>query len=65
MSDRGPYQCVATNEAATITSEAELLVEETLPSRAPYNVTADVTSNSATVRWLNGYAKPKLKYSVW
>ena len=65
MSDRGTYECKATNEAATITSESELLVEESVKTHAPYNVTTDVTKDSVTVKWLAGYTRPKLKFSVW
>lgn len=57
---------MAKNEAGTITSEAELLVEETVRVQAPYNVTTDVTKNSVTVKWFSEeYSKNKLKFSVW
>lgn len=57
---------MAKNEAGTITSEAELLVEETVRVQAPYNVTTDVTKNSVTVKWFSEeYSKNKFKFSVW
>lgn len=62
--DRGIYQCVAFNEAATISTESELMVENVAP-RAPYNVSAETTRDSVTVRWKSGFTKPKLEFSVW
>lgn len=62
--DRGIYQCAAFNEAATITAESELMVENVAP-RAPYNVSAETTKDSVTVRWKSGFTKPKLEFSVW
>lgn len=62
--DRGFYQCVASNEAATISSETELMIENTAP-RAPYNLTAQATKNSISVKWIPGFIKPRLEYSVW
>lgn len=48
--DRGVYQCVASNEAATITAESELMVENVAP-RAPYNLSAVPEMNSLTVAY--------------
>lgn len=62
--DRGVYQCIASNEAATISSEAELIIENT-SRNAPYNVSANVTQTSIIVRWSPGYYRPKLEYSIW
>ncbi|KAG8231407.1 hypothetical protein J437_LFUL012417 [Ladona fulva] len=62
--DRGFYQCVATNEASTITAEAELMIENVAP-RAPYNLTANSTLTTISLRWVPGYRKPKQEYSVW
>lgn len=62
--DRGIYQCAAFNEAATITAESELMVENVAP-RAPYNVSAETTKDSVTVKWKSGFTKPKLEFSVW
>ncbi|XP_065211981.1 protein borderless isoform X2 [Planococcus citri] len=64
-SDRGYYQCIATNEAATVSSESELIIQESIRNHAPYNVTTDVSKNSVKVRWLSSLTKPKLKFSVW
>ncbi|XP_075152898.1 borderless isoform X2 [Haematobia irritans] len=49
-SDRGIYECTATNEAATITAETELMIENIAP-RPPFNLTANSTDTSITVRW--------------
>lgn len=62
--DRGLYQCSAANNAATITTETELLVEN-VPPRAPYNLTAVAALNSITLQWVAGRKRPKIKYSVW
>ncbi|XP_071454905.1 protein borderless isoform X5 [Hetaerina americana] len=62
--DRGFYQCVASNEASTITAEAELMIENVAP-RAPYNLTANSTLTTISLRWVPGYRKPKQEYSVW
>jgi len=51
--DRGIYECSATNEAATITAEAELMIENIAP-RAPYNLTANSTETCITIRWQPG-----------
>lgn len=62
--DRGLYQCSATNEAATITAETELLVEN-VPPRAPHNLTSKPYSNSIRLQWVAGRKRPRIKYSVW
>uniref|UniRef100_T1PJJ1 Fibronectin type III n=1 Tax=Musca domestica TaxID=7370 RepID=T1PJJ1_MUSDO len=62
--DRGIYECVATNEAATITAETELMIENIAP-RPPYNLTANSTETSITIRWQPGYLRPNLEYTVW
>lgn len=51
--DRGIYQCVASNEAATITADSELLIENVAP-RPPYNLTANSTDTSITLHWEPG-----------
>ena len=63
-SDRGLYQCVASNEAATITTDTELLVENTVP-RAPYNLSANATQNSVTLAWRPGFGVTSHHYSIW
>nr|XP_036225185.1 protein borderless [Bactrocera oleae]XP_036225186.1 protein borderless [Bactrocera oleae]XP_036225187.1 protein borderless [Bactrocera oleae] len=62
--DRGMYECSATNEAATITAETELMIENIAP-RPPYNLTANSTETAITVRWHPGYLRPNLEYTVW
>ncbi|KAH8260381.1 hypothetical protein KR026_010586, partial [Drosophila bipectinata] len=63
-SDRGMYECSATNEAATITAEAELMIENIAP-RPPHNLTANSTETCITIRWQPGYLRPNLEYTVW
>ncbi|EDW04279.1 GH10067 [Drosophila grimshawi] len=62
--DRGMYECSATNEAATITAEAELMIENIAP-RPPYNLTANSTETCITIRWQPGYLRPNQEYTVW
>ncbi|KYB28100.1 Protein turtle-like Protein [Tribolium castaneum] len=62
--DRGLYQCSATNKAATITAETELLVEN-IPSNAPTNLTAISSSSSVHLTWAPGRQKSNVEYSVW
>lgn len=63
-SDRGIYECSATNGAATITADTELMIENVAP-RPPHNLTANSTETSITVRWQPGYLRPNLEYIVW
>lgn len=62
--DRGLYQCAASNEAATVVADAELMVLNVAP-RAPYNLSANSTKNAVTLRWVPGFIRPKMEYSVW
>lgn len=62
--DQGLYQCSASNEAATITTEAELMVESVSP-RAPYNLTANSTQSTVTLKWIAGFSRPQMEFSVW
>ncbi|RZC43153.1 turtle, partial [Asbolus verrucosus] len=62
--DRGLYQCSATNKAATITAEAELLVEN-IPSSAPSNLTAVTSTTSVHLKWLPGRQRTNVEYSIW
>lgn len=55
--DRGMYQCSASNEAATVTTETELMIEN-VPPRAPYNLVASSTSDSVTLRWAPASSMP-------
>lgn len=61
--DRGTYLCSATNEAATITAEAELLVEN-MPPNAPYNLTAVASMTSVHLSWASSM-QHQSEYSVW
>ncbi|KAL5281061.1 hypothetical protein ACFFRR_004838 [Megaselia abdita] len=66
-SDRGIFECSATNEAATVTADTELMIENVAP-RPPSNLTAmNVTGHSITIRWQPGkcrYLRPDLEYIV-
>lgn len=62
--DRGLYQCAASNEAATIVADAELMVLN-VPPRAPYNLNANSSKSSVTLTWVPGYVRPKMEYAVW
>ncbi|XP_015173547.1 PREDICTED: protein turtle isoform X2 [Polistes dominula] len=62
--DRGLYQCAASNEAATVVADAELMVLN-IPPRAPYNLNANSSRNAVTLTWVPGYVRPKMEYSVW
>ncbi|XP_011351926.1 protein borderless isoform X2 [Ooceraea biroi] len=62
--DRGLYQCAASNEAATVVADAELMVLN-VPPRAPYNLSANSSKNAVTLTWIPGYVRPKMEYSVW
>ncbi|XP_022903415.1 protein turtle isoform X4 [Onthophagus taurus] len=54
-SDFGFYQCVASNEVATIVATTQLVVEGTQP-HAPYNLTGTATEFAVTLSWLPGYS---------
>nr|CAD7258484.1 unnamed protein product [Timema shepardi] len=65
--DFGFYQCVASNEVATIVTATQLVVEGTQP-HAPYNVTANATEFAVTLSWLPGYSGGpdyKQEYTIW
>ncbi|KAG8034146.1 hypothetical protein G9C98_001230 [Cotesia typhae] len=62
--DRGLYQCAASNEAATVVADAELMVLN-VPPRAPYNLNANTSKDSVTLTWVPGYVRPKMEYAVW
>lgn len=66
-SDFGFYQCVVTNEVATIVSPTQLLIEGTQP-HAPYNVNGTANENSITISWMPGYSggpEYKQDYTLW
>ncbi|XP_063222790.1 protein turtle isoform X3 [Bacillus rossius redtenbacheri] len=65
--DFGFYQCVASNEVATIVTVTQLVVEGTQP-HAPYNVTGNATESAVTLSWLPGYSGGpdyKQDYTIW
>ncbi|XP_068907487.1 protein turtle isoform X7 [Tenebrio molitor] len=65
--DFGYYQCVASNEVATIVASTQLVVEGTQP-HAPYNLTGVPLEFAVTLTWLPGYSGgPDYKqvYTIW
>jgi hypothetical protein len=64
ISSLGVYVCAASNEAARIETESELMIE-TLPPKAPSNLTANSTKDSITVRWTQNYIRSDMKFSIW
>ena len=55
-SDHGVYECVVSNEVATIVARTQLLIERTTP-HAPTNVTVSSSETFAvTVEWMPGYS---------
>ncbi|XP_039435202.1 protein turtle isoform X5 [Culex pipiens pallens] len=66
-SDFGYYQCVASNEVATIVSATQLVIEGTQP-HAPYNLSGAATEFSVTLSWMPGYSGGpdyKQDYTIW
>jgi len=54
--DHGIYECVVTNEVATLTARTTLIIEKTTP-HAPGNVTVSRKETFAvTIEWLPGYS---------
>ncbi|XP_017760101.1 PREDICTED: protein turtle-like isoform X1 [Eufriesea mexicana] len=67
QSDFGYYECVASNEVATISASTQLIVEGTEP-HAPHNVSGSATEFSVTLTWLPGYSGGpdyKQDYTIW
>ncbi|XP_043474401.1 protein turtle-like isoform X2 [Leptopilina heterotoma] len=65
--DFGYYQCVASNEVATITASTQLIIEGTQP-HAPFNITGTATQFSVKLSWSPGYSGGpdyKQDYTVW
>ena len=55
-SDHGVYECVVSNEVATIVARTALLIERTTP-HAPTNVTVTSSETFAvTIEWHPGYS---------
>ncbi|XP_055376450.1 protein turtle isoform X2 [Condylostylus longicornis] len=65
--DFGYYQCVVSNEVATIVSATQLVIEGTQP-HAPYNISGKATDTSITLQWMPGYSGGqdyKQDYTIW
>jgi hypothetical protein len=64
--DFGIYQCVASNEVATIVTTTQLVVEGTQP-HAPYNVTGNASETAVTLQWMPGYSGGPYQqdYTIW
>lgn len=56
-SDRGVYSCSASNDAATVAADTELLVEN-VPPRAPRNLLAAPAATAVHVSWQSGAYPP-------
>nr|XP_054760314.1 protein turtle homolog A-like [Lytechinus pictus] len=52
--DHGTYECVATNQVATVIASADLVVSPTSP-HTPTNVAVVTSSTSAYISWESGY----------
>ena len=65
--DFGFYECIVSNEIATIISGTQLVVEGTVP-HAPHNITTETTEYSITIAWLPGYSGGSTynqEYAIW
>jgi hypothetical protein len=65
--DHGYYECVVSNEIATVVRSTLLVVQNT-PPHSPYNVTVNTSEYDAIVSWLPGYSggdEESLKYIIW
>lgn len=58
--DRGVYTCKATNEAASITMDTELLIETVSP-KSPSNLNANSSQTAITLRWTSNIIRPDLR----
>lgn len=58
------YYIQAINEAARIEADTELVLEMFAP-KAPSNLTANSTRSAISVRWIQNYIRPDIKFSVW
>lgn len=38
---------------------------ETMNPRAPYNLTANSTQSTVTLKWVAGYIRPDMEFSLW
>lgn len=65
--DYGEYECVASNEVATLVTSTKIIVEGTRP-HAPYNITATAAMFYVTLNWYPGYSGGpdfRQSYVVW
>lgn len=67
QTDYGEYECVASNEVATLLTSTKVIVEGTRP-HAPFNITASSAVFTVTLNWLPGYSGGpdfRQNYVVW
>ncbi|KAK3862557.1 hypothetical protein Pcinc_031593 [Petrolisthes cinctipes] len=65
--DHAYYECVVSNEIATLVTTTQLLVEGTTP-HPPYNISAETQAFSIKLSWLPGYPGGKdyeQQYTIW
>lgn len=62
--DRGVLVCTASNEAADVSAETELLIEN-LPPRAPHALEARASAHALHVRWAPGRRGDAAEYTLW
>jgi hypothetical protein len=63
--DHGGYECVLSNEIATLVSSFLLLVDSTTP-HTPVNVQVNTSTYSATVTWQPAYdGGYEQSYIIW
>ena len=53
--DFGEYECIASNEVATLVFTTKIYVEGA-PPQAPYNVTGNASVFAVTLTWMPGFA---------
>lgn len=66
-SDHAYYECMVSNEIATLVTATQLLVEGTTP-HPPYNISAETLAFSIKLSWLPGYPGGKdwtQQYTIW
>jgi len=63
-SDSGIYICTVANEAASLTAEAELVVEEST-LRAPHTLSVSSTEDSVLLKWIASGTRISQQILVW